>query len=258
MLERAHILVCGGTGCTSGNSNKIYSEFVSRLKEQGLDKEVKLIMTGCFGLCARGPIVVVYPEGTFYQHVKPEDVNEIVCEHILKGRPVERLLHAEKEEDGSLKAINETDFYKRQKRVVLRNCGIINPESIDEYLAYDGYKAYEKAITQMTPQGVIDELKKSGLRGRGGGGFSTGMKWQFAHDSVADRKYVVCNADEGDPGAFMDRSLLEGDPHAVIEAMMIAGYAIGATQGYIYVRAEYPIAVERLEIAIGQIGRAHV
>ncbi len=252
MLERAHILVCGGTGCTSGNSNKIYSEFVSRLKEQGLDKEVKLIMTGCFGLCARGPIVVVYPEGTFYQHVKPEDVNEIVCEHILKGRPVERLLHAEKEEDGSLKAINETDFYKRQKRVVLRNCVIINPESIDEYLAYDGYKAYEKAITQMTPQGVIDELKKSGLRGRGGGGFSTGMKWQFAHDSVADRKYVVCNADEGDPGAFMDRSLLEGDPHAVIEAMMIAGYAIGATQGYIYVRAEYPIAVERLEIAIGQ------
>ena len=252
MLERAHILVCGGTGCTSGNSNKIYSEFVSRLKEQGLDKEVKLIMTGCFGLCARGPIVVVYPEGTFYQHVKPEDVNEIVCEHILKGRPVERLLHAEKEEDGSLKAINETDFYKRQKRVVLRNCGIINPESIDEYLAYDGYKAYEKAVTQMTPQGVIDELKKSGLRGRGGGGFSTGMKWQFAHDSVADRKYVVCNADEGDPGAFMDRSLLEGDPHAVIEAMMIAGYAIGATQGYIYVRAEYPIAVERLDIAIGQ------
>jgi NADP-reducing hydrogenase subunit HndC len=252
MLERAHILVCGGTGCTSGNSNKIYSEFQTRLKEQGLDKEVKLIMTGCFGLCARGPIVVVYPEGTFYQHVKPEDVAEIVGEHILKGRPVERLLHSEKEEDGSLKAINETDFYKRQKRVVLRNCGIINPESIDEYLAYDGYKAYEKVVTEMTPQGVIDEIKKSGLRGRGGGGFSTGMKWQFAHDSVSDVKYVVCNADEGDPGAFMDRSLLEGDPHAVIEAMMIAGYAIGARQGYIYVRAEYPIAVQRLEIAIGQ------
>ncbi len=252
MLERAHILVCGGTGCTSGNSNKIYSEFQTCLKEQGLDKEVKLIMTGCFGLCARGPIVVVYPEGTFYQHVKPEDVAEIVGEHILKGRPVERLLHSEKEEDGSLKAINETDFYKRQKRVVLRNCGIINPESIDEYLAYDGYKAYEKVVTEMTPQGVIDEIKKSGLRGRGGGGFSTGMKWQFAHDSVSDVKYVVCNADEGDPGAFMDRSLLEGDPHAVIEAMMIAGYAIGARQGYIYVRAEYPIAVQRLEIAIGQ------
>lgn len=251
MLERAHILVCGGTGCTSGNSNKIYDEFVSNLKDYGLDKEVKLIMTGCFGLCAKGPIVVVYPEGTFYQHVKPEDVKEIVSEHILKGRPVDRLLHAEKEEDGSYKAINETDFYKSQKRVVLRNCGIINPENIDEYLAYDGYKAYEK-VASMSQQEVIDIIKKSGLRGRGGGGFSTGMKWQFAHDSVADMKYVVCNADEGDPGAFMDRSLLEGDPHALIEAMMIAGYAIGSTQGYIYVRAEYPIAVERLEIAIAQ------
>lgn len=252
MLERAHILVCGGTGCTSGNSNKIYSELTNELKANGLDKEVKLIMTGCFGLCARGPIVVVYPEGTFYQQVKPEDVKEIVSEHILKGRPVDRLLHSEKQEDGSRKAINETDFYKRQKRVVLRNCGIINPEDIDEYIAYDGYRAYEKAVKEMTPQSVIDTIKKSGLRGRGGGGFSTGLKWQFAHDSVADRKYVVCNADEGDPGAFMDRSLLEGDPHAVIEAMMIAGYAIGATQGYIYVRAEYPIAVERLEIAIKQ------
>ena len=252
MLERAHILVCGGTGCTSGNSNKIYSEFVEHLKANGLDKEVKIIMTGCFGLCARGPIVVVYPDGSFYQHVQPEDVKEIVTEHILKGRPVERLLHSEKQEDGTRKAINETDFYKRQKRVVLRNCGIINPENIDEYLAYDGYKAYEKAVTEMTPQEVIDTIKKSGLRGRGGGGFSTGVKWQFAHDSQADQKYVVCNADEGDPGAFMDRALLEGDPHAVIEAMMIAGYAIGATKGYIYVRAEYPIAVERLEIAIAQ------
>lgn len=252
MLERAHILVCGGTGCTSGNSNKIYSEFVEHLKANGLDKEVKIIMTGCFGLCARGPIVVVYPDGSFYQHVQPEDVKEIVTEHILKGRPVERLLHSEKQEDGTRKAINETDFYKRQKRVVLRNCGIINPENIDEYLAYDGYKAYEKAVTEMTQQEVIDTIKKSGLRGRCGGGFSTGVKWQFAHDSQADQKYVVCNADEGDPGAFMDRSLLEGDPHAVIEAMMIAGYAIGATKGYIYVRAEYPIAVERLEIAIAQ------
>ncbi|MCI9032134.1 MAG: NADH-quinone oxidoreductase subunit NuoF [Clostridia bacterium] len=251
-MERAHILVCGGTGCTSGNSNKIYSEFVEHLKANGLDKEVKIIMTGCFGLCARGPIVVVYPDGSFYQHVQPEDVKEIVTEHILKGRPVERLLHSEKQEDGTRKAINETDFYKRQKRVVLRNCGIINPENIDEYLAYDGYKAYEKAVTEMTQQEVIDTIKKSGLRGRGGGGFSTGVKWQFAHDSQADQKYVVCNADEGDPGAFMDRSLLEGDPHAVIEAMMIAGYAIGATKGYIYVRAEYPIAVERLEIAIAQ------
>ena len=209
-------------------------------------------MTGCFGLCARGPIVVVYPEGSFYQHVQPSDVPEIVTEHILKGRIVERLLHTEKEEDGTYKAINDTDFYKSQKRVVLRLCGIIDPEDIDEYLAYDGYKAYEKVATEMTPQEVIDTIKKSGLRGRGGGGFSTGMKWQFAHDSESDKKYVVCNADEGDPGAFMDRSLLEGDPHAVIEAMMIAGYAIGADQGYIYVRAEYPIAVKRLEIAIGQ------
>ena len=252
MLERAHILVCGGTGCTSGNSKQIAAEFERCLKENNLEKEVKLIMTGCFGLCARGPIVVVYPEGSFYQHVQPSDVSEIVSEHILKGRIVERLLHSEKEADGTYKAINDTDFYKSQKRVVLRLCGIINPEDIDEYLAYDGYRAYEKAVTEMTPQGVIDTIKQSGLRGRGGGGFSTGLKWQFAHDSVADKKYVVCNADEGDPGAFMDRSLLEGDPHAVIEAMMIAGYAIGADQGYIYVRAEYPIAVKRLEIAIGQ------
>ena len=252
MLERAHILVCGGTGCTSGNSKQIAAEFERCLKENNLDKEVKLIMTGCFGLCARGPIVVVYPEGSFYQHVQPSDVPEIVTEHILKGRIVERLLHTEKEEDGTYKAINDTDFYKSQKRVVLRLCGIIDPEDIDEYLAYDGYKAYEKVATEMTPQEVIDTIKKSGLRGRGGGGFSTGMKWQFAHDSESDKKYVVCNADEGDPGAFMDRSLLEGDPHAVIEAMMIAGYAIGADQGYIYVRAEYPIAVKRLEIAIGQ------
>ncbi len=252
MLERAHILVCGGTGCTSGNSKQIAAEFERCLKENNLDKEVKLIMTGCFGLCARGPIVVVYPEGSFYQHVQPSDVPEIVTEHILKGRIVERLLHTEKEEDGTYKAINDTDFYKSQKRVVLRLCGIIDPEDIDEYLAYDGYKAYEKVATEMTPQEVIDTIKKSGLRGRGGGGFSTGMKWQFAHDSESDKKYVVCNADEGDPGAFMDRSLLEGDPHAVIEAMMIAGYAIGADQGYIYVRAEYPIAVKRLEIANGQ------
>ena len=242
MLERAHILVCGGTGCTSGNSKQIAAEFERCLKENNLDKEVKLIMTGCFGLCARGPIVVVYPEGSFYQHVQPSDVPEIVTEHILKGRIVERLLHTEKEEDGTYKAINDTDFYKSQKRVVLRLCGIIDPEDIDEYLAYDGYKAYEKVATEMTPQEVIDTIKKSGLRGRGGGGFSTGMKWQFAHDSESDKKYVV----------FMDRSLLEGDPHAVIEAMMIAGYAIGADQGYIYVRAEYPIAVKRLEIAIGQ------
>ena len=252
MLERAHILVCGGTGCTSGNSKKIYDEFTKLLKENNLDKEVKLIMTGCFGLCARGPIVVVYPDGAFYQHVKVADVQEIVLEHILKGRMVERLLSKERESDGSVKPFNETPFYKSQHRLVLRNCGVINPENIDEYLAYDGYLAYQKVVTEMTPQEVIDVIKASGLRGRGGGGFPTGMKWQFAHNSVADQKYVVCNADEGDPGAFMDRSLLEGDPHSVIEAMMIAGYAIGATKGYIYVRAEYPIAVSRLQIAIQQ------
>ena len=252
MLERAHILVCGGTGCTSGNSKKIFNEFDRLLKENKLDKEVKLIMTGCFGLCARGPIVVVYPDGAFYQHVKVADVEEIVLEHILKGRIVERLLNKEKDEDGAIKPFNETAFYKSQHRLVLRNCGVINPENIDEYLAYDGYLAYQKAVTEMTPQGVIDEIKKSGLRGRGGGGFSTGTKWQFAHNSVSDKKYVVCNADEGDPGAFMDRSVLEGDPHSVIEAMMIAGYAIGADQGYIYVRAEYPIAVHRLQVAIAQ------
>ncbi len=252
MLERAHILICGGTGCTSGNSKLIAEEFRTRLAEKGLDKEVKLIMTGCFGLCARGPIVVVYPEGAFYQHVKVSDVAEIVEEHILKGRLVERLMNVEKADDGTNKSINETAFYKSQKRVVLKNCGVINPEDIDEYLAYDGYKAYEKVATSMTQQEVIDCIKASGLRGRGGGGFPTGLKWQFAHDSKADQKYVVCNADEGDPGAFMDRSLLEGDPHSLIEAMMIAGYAIGATQGYVYVRAEYPIAVERLQIAINQ------
>ena len=252
MQERAHILVCGGTGCTSGKSKDIYDRFTTELKANGLEKEVKLIMTGCFGLCAKGPIVVVYPEGSFYQHVKPDDVPEIVTEHILKGRVVDRLLGTDKTEDGHHKSFNETPFYKSQHRVVLRNCGVIDPENIDEYLAYDGYLAYQKAVTEMTPQEVIDEIKKSGLRGRGGGGFSTGMKWQFAHNSVSDEKYVVCNADEGDPGAFMDRSLLEGDPHAVIEAMMIAGYAIGAETGYIYVRAEYPIAVSRLQIAIQQ------
>lgn len=249
---KLHVLVCGGTGCTSGNSQKIAKAFETLIAEKHLEDKVQLIMTGCFGLCARGPIVVVYPDGAFYQHVKVEDVEEIVNEHLEKGVMVERLMHGEKEADGSYKAINDTAFYKSQKRIVLRNCGLINPENIDEYLAFDGYKAYQKVAAEMTPQDVIDTVKKSGLRGRGGGGFSTGMKWQFAHDSVADQKYVVCNADEGDPGAFMDRSLLEGDPHAVIEAMMIAGYAIGATQGYIYVRAEYPIAVHRLEVAIGQ------
>lgn len=252
IIKKTHILVCGGTGCSSGNSKLIAEKFAQSLKNHGVMEDTDLIMTGCFGLCARGPIVVVYPDGSFYQHVKPEDVEEIVSQHIVGGKPVDRLMHAEKDANGEAKSINETDFYKDQLRIVLRLCGLIDPENIDEYLAYDGYKAYEKAVTTMTEQEVIDVIRKSGLRGRGGAGFSTGMKWQFARNSVNDVKYVVCNADEGDPGAFMDRSLLEGDPHAVLEAMMIAGYAIGAKQGYIYVRAEYPIAVHRLEVAIAQ------
>ncbi|MCH5165578.1 MAG: NADH-quinone oxidoreductase subunit NuoF [Clostridiales bacterium] len=251
-MPRMYVLVCGGTGCTSGNSKIIYENFKKQLEEKGLADEVKIILTGCFGLCSKGPIAVVYPDGSFYTHVKPEDVAEIVEQHIVGGTPVERLLHAEKDIHGQLKSINDTDFYRSQRRVVLRNCGVIDPENIDEYLATDGYKAYEKAVTTMTQQQVIDEIKKSGLRGRGGAGFSTGMKWQFTHDAPGDVKYVACNADEGDPGAFMDRSLLEGDPHAVIEAMMIAGYAVGAEHGVVYVRAEYPIAVHRLEVAIKQ------
>ncbi|MDE5592360.1 MAG: NADH-quinone oxidoreductase subunit F, partial [Clostridiales bacterium] len=249
---RKSILVCGGTGCTSGNSKILHDNFIALLKEHGLQDEVKVIMTGCFGLCSKGPIAVVYPDGSFYTHLKPDDAKEIVEQHIIGGQPVERLLHAEKDIHGQLKSINDTDFYRSQRRVVLRNCGVIDPENIDEYLATDGYKAYEKAVTTMTQQQVIDEIKKSGLRGRGGAGFSTGMKWQFTHDAQGTEKYVACNADEGDPGAFMDRSLLEGDPHAVIEAMMIAGYAVGAEHGVIYVRAEYPIAVHRLEVAIKQ------
>ncbi len=208
--------------------------------------------TGCFGLCALGPVVIIYPEGSFYSRVNPDDVKEIVDEHLLKGRIVKRLLYTETVEEDTVKSLNETDFYKKQMRVALRNCGVINPEDINEYIAYDGYQALGKVLTEMTPDDVIDVMKRSGLRGRGGAGFPTGLKWSFAKASVDDQKYVCCNADEGDPGAFMDRSVLEGDPHAVLEAMAIAGYAIGANQGYIYVRAEYPIAVKRLEIAIGQ------
>ena len=248
---RLHVLVCGGTGCTSGNSTSIYDKIKAGLAAANVT-DVNVIMTGCFGLCSKGPIVVVYPDGSFYTHVKPEDADEIVSSHLIGGTPVERLLHAEKDASGQMKSINDTDFYRSQNRVVLRNCGVIDPENIDEYLAKDGYKAYEKAVGSMTQQQVIDEIKRSGLRGRGGAGFPTGNKWQFTHDAQGDMKYVVCNADEGDPGAFMDRSLLEGDPHAVIEAMMIAGYAVGAEHGVIYVRAEYPIAVHRLEVAIGQ------
>ncbi len=251
-LVRSHVLICGGTGCTSSGSQTLMDEFEAKLEENGLSKEVKVIKTGCFGLCALGPIVVVYPEGSFYSRVKKEDVEEIVKEHLLKGRIVKRLVYDETVEDDGIKSLNDVNFYKKQQRVALRNCGVINPENIEEYIAVDGYQALGKVLTEMTPAEVIDTVKKSGLRGRGGGGFPTGTKWDFASKSVNEQKYVCCNADEGDPGAFMDRSVLEGDPHSVLEAMAIAGYAIGANQGYIYIRAEYPIAVKRLQIAIEQ------
>ena len=253
-MFRIHALVCGGTGCTSSGSRKIREKLEKEIEAQGLADEIKVVQTGCFGLCALGPIMIVYPEGTFYSQVKESDVEEIVSEHLLKGRPVQRLIYNPTHEvkNAAATSLAETPFYKSQKRVALRNCGVINPEVIDEYIARDGYLALGKVLTEMTPAEVIDLMKRSGLRGRGGAGFPTGLKWEFAAKNVSDIKYVVCNADEGDPGAFMDRSVLEGDPHAVLEAMCIAGYAIGATHGYIYVRAEYPIAVKRLEIAIGQ------
>ncbi len=251
-MVRGHILCCGGTGCTSSGCDAIIKEMEAQLAAHDLEKEFKIIKTGCFGLCALGPIMIVYPEGAFYSRVTPEDVKEIVEEHLVKGRVVKRLLYAETIEEDNIKSLNEVDFYKKQMRVALRNCGVINPEDIEEYIAIDGYQALGKVLTEMTPQEVIDVIKESGLRGRGGGGFPTGMKWQFTYNSQSDQKYVACNADEGDPGAFMDRSILEGDPHAVIEAMAIAGYAVGANQGYIYIRAEYPIAVKRLGIAIAQ------
>jgi len=253
-LYRSHVLVCGGTGCSSSGSAKLIERFEEQLKEKGLDKEVKVVRTGCFGLCEAGPVVIVYPEGTFYSRVKEDDVDEIVSEHLLKGRKVQRLVYVDHKthESSVQKSLNEIGFYKQQMRVALRNCGVIDPENIDEYIAFDGYKALAKALTEMTPEQVIDEMLKSGLRGRGGAGFPTGKKWQFARASQAEHKYFVCNADEGDPGAFMDRSLLEGDPHAILEAMAIGGYAIGADEGWIYVRAEYPIAVKRLEKAIEQ------
>ena len=251
-MYRSNVLVCGGTGCTSSNSGEIINALEREIKAKGLEKEVEVVKTGCFGLCALGPIMIVYPEGSFYSMVKVEDIPEIVEEHLLKGRIVKRLLYQETVEGDNIKSLNETAFYAKQQRTALRNCGVINPECIDEYIAMDGYKALEKVLTQMTPEQVIEEIKASGLRGRGGGGFPTGLKWSFAAAQQADQKYVCCNADEGDPGAFMDRSILEGDPHTVLEAMAIAGYAIGSTQGYIYVRAEYPIAVERLQIAINQ------
>lgn len=251
-MFRSHVLVCGGTGCTSSHSHEILAELNRELAAQGLEHEVKTVMTGCFGLCALGPIMIVYPEGAFYSHVTVEDVKEIVSEHLMKGRIVKRLLYKETIEGDTIRSLNHTQFYEKQHRVALRNCGVINPEVIDEYIAVDGYQALAHVLTELTPQETIDLIKASGLRGRGGAGFPTGTKWQFASNTPGEVKYVCCNADEGDPGAFMDRSVLEGDPHAVLEAMAIAGYCIGAHQGYIYVRAEYPIAIHRLEVALKQ------
>ncbi|MBP3651116.1 MAG: NAD(P)H-dependent oxidoreductase subunit E, partial [Clostridia bacterium] len=252
-LYRAHVLVCGGTGCTSSGSNLLIERFEEQIAKHGLEKEVKVVRTGCFGLCEAGPVVIVYPEGTFYSRIKVEDVDTIVAEHLLKGRIAQHLVYKEKEEheDAHL-SLEDIDFYRDQRRLALRNCGVIDPENIDEYIAFDGYQALAKVLTEMSPEDVINEMIKSGLRGRGGGGFPTGTKWKFAAASKAEQKYIICNADEGDPGAFMDRSILEGDPHSVIEAMAIGGYAIGASEGYVYVRAEYPIAVKRLQLAIDQ------
>lgn len=253
-MYRSQVLICGGTGCTSSGSVKIAKRLQEEIDKNGLTDEVMVVRTGCFGLCALGPIMIVYPEGTFYSMVKEEDIAEIVSEHLLKGRIVTRLVYDETVAENEIKSLKETDFYKKQHRIALRNCGVINPECIDEYIGRNGYEALGKVLKTMTPDDVIQVILDSGLRGRGGGGFPTGKKWQLARNIVkdADQKYVCCNADEGDPGAFMDRSVLEGDPHVVIEAMAIAGYAIGATQGYIYIRAEYPIAVQRLQIAIDQ------
>lgn len=252
MIYRSHVLVCGGTGCTASKSMDIIDELNKLIRENKIDNEVKVIHTGCFGLCEKGPIVVIYPEGATYSRVTVEDAREIVEEHLVKGRIVKRLLLGDKDAEDVSKALEDVGFFKHQVRIALRNCGVINPENIEEYIARDGYRALGKVLTEMTPEQVIDTIKKSGLRGRGGAGFPTGLKWEFAAKAKGDQKYVCCNADEGDPGAFMDRSILEGDPHTVLEAMAIAGYAIGANQGFIYVRAEYPIAVSRLETAIKQ------
>ena len=255
-MIRAHVLICGGTGCTSSGSKTLQEAFNSSLEKFGLTEEIKMVQTGCFGLCALGPIVIVYPDGTFYSRVTPEDVDTIVEEHLLKGRIVDRLVYRDSETDQIVEeqaknvSLSDTKFYKSQKRIVLRNCGVIDPDNIDEYIAMDGYAALGKVLTEMTPDDVIKVVSDSGLRGRGGGGFPTGRKWALCAPNKADQKYVVCNADEGDPGAFMDRSILEGDPHCIIEAMTICGYAVGATKGYVYVRAEYPIAVTRLQKAI--------
>ncbi len=251
-LYRAHVLICHGTGCASGGSPKVLEAFREELEKKNLEKEVLVIATGCHGMCEFGPIVVVYPEGTFYSQVKPADVPEIVEEHLYKGRIVNRLLYKEPISAQKVCHYKEIPFYGKQHRIVLSNCGYINPDNIDEYISRDGYQALGKCITEMTPAAVVDEMKKSGLRGRGGGGFPTGLKWSFCAASPGTKKYVICNADEGDPGAFMDRSILEGDPHAVIEGMMIGAYAMGSDEGYIYCRAEYPLAIKRLQTAIQQ------
>ena len=249
---RAHVLICGGTGCKSAGSKEVQLAFSRAIEAKGLSDEVMVVETGCHGFCEHGPLVIVYPEGTFYCQVKAEDVEEIVESHLFKGRIVERLLYHEPLTHESIPNYSEINFYKKQHRLVLENCGAINPEQIEEYIAVGGYEALAKAVTTMSPEDVIEEIKKSGLRGRGGGGFPTGMKWQFAKASVSYKKYVICSADEGDPGAFMDRSVLEGDPHKILEGMAVCGYAIGADEGYIYVRAEYPLAIKRLRIAIEQ------
>ncbi len=249
---KMHILVCGGTGCRASHSEKIVLNLKSGLKERNLEKEIKVITTGCFGFCEKGPVVKVVPDNTFYTEVRPEDVNDIIEEHIIKGRPVRRLLYVNPKNEYHVTSTANIDFYKKQVRIALRNCGFINPENIEEYIARDGYSALGVCLSEKTPSEVISLIKDSGLRGRGGGGFPTGLKWEITSKSQSDQKYVVCNADEGDPGAFMDRSILEGDPHSVIEAMAICGYSIGADKGLVYIRAEYPLAINRLKTAINQ------
>ena len=249
---RMHLLVCGGTGCRAAESSLILESLKRELEEKGLGNEVQVIMTGCFGFCEKGPVVKVMPDNTFYVQVKPEDAAVIVAEHVIKGRPVQRLLYVDPKSKEHVPDSKHMGFYRKQIRIALRNCGFINPENIDEYIAREGYAALGKCISELTPADVIDSVKKSGLRGRGGAGFPTGLKWEIASKNKADQKYVVCNADEGDPGAFMDRSVLEGDPHSILEAMAICGYAIGASKGLIYIRAEYPLAIQRLKIALGQ------
>lgn len=251
-LYRSHVLICAGTGCVSSGAKKVEAALVDELAKRGLDKEIKIVETGCHGFCEMGPLVVIYPEGVFYVRVQPEDVAELVETHLLKGRIVERLLYKTPGTSEKVPSYHDIGFYKKQQRLVLKNCGFINPDSIEEYIAENGYAAVAKALTEMSPDDVIATMKKSGLRGRGGGGFPTGMKWEFTKNSKGPKKYIVCNADEGDPGAFMDRSVLEGDPHRVMEGMIIAGYAIGADEGYIYVRAEYPLAIKRLKTAIAK------